>query len=53
MNSKLFKKLNEQVEINSIKRAPITEEEKAEIEKNLIFEDFVNETDELVNFKHQ
>ena len=48
MNSKLFKKLNEQIEINSIKRVELTEEEKKEIERKVIFENSVMETEELL-----
>ena len=48
MNQKLFKKLNEQVEINTIKRVELTEAEKKTIETKVIFEDFVKETDELL-----
>jgi len=38
--SKLFKKLNEQMEVNSIKNksATITEAEKEEVEKKVVFE---------------
>ena len=48
MNQKLFKKLNEQVEINTIKRVELTEAEKKAVETKVIFEDFVKETDELL-----
>lgn len=55
MNSKLFKKLNEQMEINSIKRSAetISEEERKEIEKKVVFEDFNKNTADLVNFKNE
>ena len=48
MNQKLFKKLNEQVEINTIKRVELTESEKKAVETKVIFENFVKETDELL-----
>ena len=48
MNQKLFKKLNEQVEINTIKRVELTEAEKKAVETKVIFEDFVKEADELL-----
>lgn len=48
MNQKLFKKLNEQVEINAIKNVELTEKQKVEVETKVIFEDFVKETDELL-----
>ena len=48
MNQKLFKKLNEQVEINTIKRVELTEAEKAEVEKKVVFENFTKETEELL-----
>lgn len=51
MNQKLFKKLNEQVEINAIKNVELTEEQKVEVETKVIFEDFVNETDELLRIE--
>lgn len=37
MNAKLFKKLNDFMEVNSVKNAVLTESEKANIEKELIF----------------
>lgn len=37
LNKKLFKKLNEQMELNSILNEEITDEEIAEVEKNVIF----------------
>ena len=37
LNKKLFKKLNEQMEINSILNEEITEEEISEVENKLIF----------------
>lgn len=50
-NSKLFKKLNEQMEINAVKEAPISETEINNIERKVIFENAVNETVEKVEFK--
>lgn len=37
LNKKLFKKLNEQMELNSILNEEVTDEEIAEVEKNVIF----------------
>ena len=53
MNSKLFKKLNEQIEINGIKRSveEITESEKKEIEEKIIFGDFNKNLTDAVNFE--
>ena len=51
MNQKLFKKLNEQVEINTIKRVELTETEKKTVETKVIFEDFVKETDDLMRIE--
>lgn len=48
MNAKLFKKLNEQIEINSIRNEELTEAEKAEIETKVIFENFTKETEDLL-----
>ena len=50
--SKLFKKLNEQIEINTIKRSAesLSEEETKEIEKKVIFENFNKETLDMVSF---
>lgn len=53
MNSKLFKKLNEQVEINAVKNVELTEEAKKEIESKVIFEDFVKETDSLLRLEEK
>lgn len=53
MNSKLFKKLNEQVEINTVKNVELTEEAKKEIESKVIFEDFVKETDSLLRLEEK
>lgn len=49
-NNKLFKKLNERMGVNSVKNSPITESEKKEIEKKLIFKESVKEVTNLVNF---
>lgn len=38
----LFKKLNEQIELNSVKNRPISESEKESVEKKIIFESFVS-----------
>ena len=43
MNNNLFKKLNEQMEINSIKNKPVTESEIKKVEENLIFKNFIND----------
>ena len=50
-NTKLFKKLNEQVEINKIKNIKITESEKASVEKKLIFEGLTAERIQNLNFE--
>lgn len=53
MNKKLFKRLNEQIEINNIKveSNELTEEVKQEIEKKVIFEDQNNEIIKNLNIK--
>ena len=55
MNSKLFKKLNEQVEINKVKRSTtqktLTEEERKEIENKVIFENANGERIDILNFE--
>ena len=43
MNNNLFKKLNEQMEINSVKNKPVTETEIKKVEENLIFKNFIND----------
>ena len=43
MNNNLFKKLNEQMEINSVKSAPILESEVKEAETRVIFNDYIKE----------
>lgn len=43
MNNNLFKKLNEQMEINSIKSAPMLESEVKEAETRVIFNDYIKE----------
>lgn len=51
MNTKLFKKLNEKVELNSIKNQPMTEEEKRNIETKIIFEGCIKELAKDMDFK--
>lgn len=46
---KLFKKLSEQLQKNSIKSKAITEEEYAKIEQKVIYEDFVDNTASNLN----
>lgn len=43
MNNNLFKKLNEQMEINSVKNKSVTETEIKKVEENLIFKNFIND----------
>ena len=49
MNKKLFKPLNEQLELNQSVNREITEAEKVEVEKKLIFEDLTAEIREDIN----
>lgn len=51
MNAKLFKKLNEQVEINNLKNVELTEAEKKAVETKVVFENFTQETEKLLEFK--
>jgi hypothetical protein len=48
MNAKLFKKLNEQVEINNLKNIELTEAEKKAVETKVVFENFTQETEDLL-----
>lgn len=52
MNNKLFKKLNEAVEMVKIEDKPVTEEEILKTEKAVIYENKVEELVNLVNFKN-
>lgn len=49
MAKKLFKKLTEQIEINKTVKTPLTESEKNELEKKIIFGKLINnlEADKL------
>lgn len=47
-DKKLFKKLNEQVEVVRLEKETLTEEEKASLEESVIFGDFIDATDDLV-----
>ena len=40
MNSKLFKKLNEKMKLNSVKNQPVTEDERKAVETKVVFEDY-------------
>lgn len=53
MNNKLFKKLNNKVEMNQMKCNSniMTENQKKELEEKIIFGDFVNKTNEKLNFR--
>ena len=48
MNSKLFKKLNEQIELNQIKNVEITESDKKIAEEKIIFGDSLKQIQENV-----
>ena len=48
MNSKLFKKLNEQVELNQIKNVEITESDKKIAEEKIVFGDTLKQIQENV-----
>ena len=48
MNSKLFKKLNEQVELNQIKNVEITESDKKIAEEKVVFGDSLKQIQENV-----
>ena len=48
MNAKLFKKLNEQIEINNLKNIELTEAEKKAVETKVVFENFTQETENLL-----
>lgn len=48
MNSKLFKKLNEQVELNQIKNVEITESDKKIAEEKIVFGDSLKQIQENV-----
>lgn len=48
MNSKLFKKLNEQVELNQIKNIEITESDKKTAEEKIVFGDSLKQIQENV-----
>ena len=48
MNSKLFKKLNEQVELNQIKNIEITESDKKIAEEKIVFGDSLKQIQENV-----
>lgn len=50
-NTKLFKKLNEQVEINKLKNIKISESEKTSIETQMIFEGITLERIQNLNFE--
>lgn len=52
MNKKLFRKLNEQMEINEVKRSmmAMTEEQKAAAEKKMIFGDSNSDIVSMINF---
>lgn len=51
MENKLFSKLNNTLEINSIKSKPLTEEERCEVEHNLVFGDYTRTVNENLNKK--
>lgn len=50
-NKKLFKKLSEQMEVNLVEQAPITEETKKLTEENVVFEGSIDKLIDTVNFK--
>jgi len=53
MNSKLFKKLNEKMELNSIKNQIVTEEERKEVEKQVVFENSIDNLRESLEIKSE
>jgi len=55
MNAKLFKKLNEKIEVEQIKNSTnnLSEKEIQDIETKVIFEDVNNERVELLNFNQK
>ena len=52
MNAKLFKKLNEQVEINNLKNIELTEGERKAVETKVVFENFTQETEDLLRVEN-
>ena len=48
MNSKLFKKLNEQIELNQIKNVEITESDKKIAEEKIVFGDCLKQIQENI-----
>lgn len=48
MSSNLFKKLNDKLEVNNLKNKPLSEEERKDIEKKIIFNDLVSKTNESI-----
>ena len=50
--SKLFKKLNNQMELSNVKSKAITEQEMKEVENKMIFENFVDKINKDTEIKN-